>query len=430
MLKKRIEVLAVQWLRLFKLLVLWTVIGAVAGVVSGFSVSIFVRLLVEVSSYILSRWWGVWLLPLALPVAYHIGRHASGYGASIEQVIKAIHFNAGRIPPLVFFYQFVATLITIGFGGSAGKAGPGAQIGAASTSMVADGIGRLFPIGDNLRRWIVVLGVSGGFSAVFGTPIAGGLFALEVLYLNYFPYNMLYATLVSGYSAYRIAMFMGGPVIRLNVPVQVDLHLMMFAKLVFAGILFGIVARLFIEIKDEIYELMERIRNGYIRAFAGGLFVASVETLLSRGWAGLSLEGIRSALAGNVPSLIDPLGKAVLTSVTLASGGSGGLMTPLFYVGATFGGWLTYLLGGHPTFWAVLGFLAVAGAAANAPLAMVAMAVELFGQNVFVPAATVIFTAFMVLGPRSVYPSQIVKVVKDPYSMGDIGRVFGGERQR
>ncbi len=430
MLKRRIEVLTVQWTELFRLLVLWTVLGAVAGIVSGLAVSVFVRLLVEVSSYILDRWWGVWLLPLALPVAYHIGRSAAGYGASIEQVIKAIHFKAGRIPPLVFFYQFVATLITIGFGGSAGKAGPGAQIGAASTSLVADGIAKLFPLSDNLRRWIVVLGVSGGFSAVFGTPIAGGLFALEVLYLNYFPYNMLYATLVSGYSAYRIAMFMGGPVIRLNVPVQVDLHPVMFAKLVFAGILFGIVARLFVEVKDEVYELMGNIKNGYVRAVVAGLFVAVVETALGRGWAGLSLEGIRSALSGQLPNLIDPLGKAVLTSVTLAGGGSGGLMTPLFYVGATFGGWLTYILGGHPTFWAVLGFLAVAGAAANAPLAMVAMAVELFGQNVFVPAATVVFTAFMVLGPRSVYPSQIVKAVKDPYSMGDIGRVFGDRHQR
>ncbi|GEM_PF-2884822 len=438
---KRAKIYTHQLKYLFDWLIKWTVAGVVVGVITGVVVGGFLLTLYKTIDAMSGKPERLALLPFALTLSLFLSRKffPSARGASIEQVIKLIHKRNATINHIGFIIIFITTVLTIGFGGSAGKAGPAGYIGASLSALLGNftrsllkSIGIKMPSEDN--KWFIMLGISGAFATVFGTPVAGGLFALEVVYMNYFPYNMLYPSLISGYSALYVAKHLYNLTYihfpHINVPPMGPKVILL---VVVGGITFGILARLFIDFKDFTEETLARWHvSPYIKAFVGGVIIALLGALVGhQRWHGLGTETITAALNGEYIPLIDPLGKIVLTSLTLSVGGSGGLMTPLFFVGATSGNIIARLLGvPFVSFGAALGFAAVAGAAANAPLATMVMVSELFGANMILPAAMAVFIAFEIVGPRSIYPSQIVKVTKDVYRINTARHIMEEEENK
>jgi H+/Cl- antiporter ClcA len=128
---------------------------------------------------------------------------AKGHGT--EKVIEAIHKRAGRINPAVVPIKLIATIVTIACGGSAGKEGPCAQIGAGLSSIIAT----IFKFDDNDRRKLVICGISAGFAAVFGTPIAGAIFGVEVLFVGALLYDVLLPSFVAGIVGYQVSAGLG-----------------------------------------------------------------------------------------------------------------------------------------------------------------------------------------------------------------------------
>ena len=407
-------------------LIKWGILSIIVGMSTGTVVGAFLLILYKTIDMMSGKPERLLLLPFALTLSLFLSRKffPSARGASIEQVIKLIHSRDTTINPIGFIIIFIATVLTIGFGGSAGKAGPAGHIGASFSALLGKITRWLLKpfhitITDEDEKWFIILGISGAFATVFGTPVAGGLFALEVVYMNYFPYNMLYPSLIAGYSALYVAKslynltYIHFP--HISVPAMGPNVMLL---IVVGGVLFGMLARLFIDFKDFTEEILARWHvSPYIKAFVGGAVIALLGFLIGhQRWHGLGTDTIAAALQGKNIPYIDPLGKLVLTSLTLSVGGSGGLMTPLFFVGATSGNIIARLLGSQfVSFGAALGFAAVAGAAANAPLATMVMVSELFGSGMILPAAIAVFIAFEIVGPRSIYPSQIVKVSKDVY---------------
>ena len=351
-------------------------------------------------------------LPLGLMLTIWIIRtfdkNATGHGT--EKVIEAVHKEDGYINAKVIPVKLVATVITIFSGGSVGKEGPGAQIGGGAASFVAT----LLKFSKKDRKKIVICGISAGFASVFGTPIAGAIFGIEVLIVGVIMYDVLLPSFISGFAAFTTAQFFGVkyPYYDINFYRSINLDLTLIGQVVIAGIFFGIVSDSFITTVNKTQSLIGKIPyNRYLKAFVAGVIMVIVSLLMSDKYLGLGLNTINEALdphlliAGNI-HWYDFIVKTFFTSITLGVGGSGGIITPIFYVGATSGVAIGNVMGDNVALFAALGFVSVLAGTTNTPIASIIMAVELFGTNMANYAALSVVIAFLITGHRSVFHSQ------------------------
>jgi H+/Cl- antiporter ClcA len=349
-------------------------------------------------------------LPLALPVCVWIIRTfaADARGHGTEAVIAAVHQRSGRVDWLVAPVKLAATVVTLTFGGSVGKEGPAAQIGAALTSLFAD----VLRLCDEDRRRLVICGISAGFAAVFGTPVSGALFGIEVLYLGRIDYTVIFPALVAGIVGH-LACGVRPPFPTLQTFAdnsQVRTILITLA----AGALFGLIALLLIEALRFCERLLRRFEHHpYVLAAAGGSALVALYALVGDTYSGLGTDTINGVLSGTTPVMSGAfLLKILATSITLETGGSGGIVTPIFFIGATGGAALAPFFGVPTTLLAATGLVAVLAAAANTPIAAAVMAMELLPAPEGVYAALAASTAFLMVGHRSVYASQKIGLSK------------------
>ena len=345
------------------------------------------------------------LLPLALVVCVWLIRtfapSAKGHGT--EAVIAAIHQRSGKVDWLVAPIKLLATVVTLAFGGSVGKEGPCAQIGAAITSLFAD----VLRLKDEDRRRLVICGVGAGFAAVFGTPVSGALFGIEVLYLGRIEYPVLFPCLVAGIVAHLVC-GVSAPVPALHGDLSLLGHRTIVPLAIAFGAVFGLVALLLIETMRGLERLLRRFaRHPYLVAAAGGAGLALFYAAAGEQYAGLGVPVIEASLEGTARLFaLAFLFKIIATAVTLETGGSGGIVTPLFFIGAASGVALGHAAGLEPGVIAAFGFVSVLAAAANTPIAAAVMGMELLPPQLGVYAALCAGTAFLIVGHRSVYASQ------------------------
>ena len=408
----------------------WALLGAGAGVCVGFGTRGFLWVLSNSAAPTVWLTRGTfrpfWLLPIALPICVWLIRtfapDARGHGT--EAVIAAVHQRSGRVDWLIAPVKLAATVVTLAFGGSVGKEGPAAQIGAALTSLFAD----LLRLTDEDRRRLVICGISAGFAAVFGTPVSGALFGIEVLYLGRFDYSVIFPALVAGivghlacgvtppFSAVQDALAGIGPIKSVLISLA-------------SGALFGLIALVLIESLRALERAFRRFEaHPYVLAAAGGSLLVVLYLVVGDRYAGLGTDTINGVLAGTTSVIAAAfLFKILATAITLEVGGSGGIVTPIFFIGATSGAALAPLFGVPSGLLAAFGFVAVLAAAANTPLAAAVMAIELLPPSEGVYAALAAATAFLMVGHRSVYASQKLGFSKsaglDLTLGGDIGDV-------
>jgi H+/Cl- antiporter ClcA len=387
----------------------WAVLGAAAGVFVGAGTRVFLWSLGASSSLVsrlsLGRIPYTVFLPIALVACVWLIRRfaPSAKGHGTEAVIAAVHERSGRVDWPVAPIKLLATVVTLAFGGSVGKEGPCAQIGAAITSAAAD----LLRLSDEDRRRLVICGIAAGFAAVFGTPVSGALFGIEVLYLGRIEYPVLFPSLVAGIVAHLVC---GVPPV--TPPLHESFGVLRQSTLVpiclAFGALFGLMALLLIETMRAFERLLRRFEeHPYLLALGGGAALALFYALAGREYAGLGTETIAAALTGTARiALLAFAAKIFATSLTLESGGSGGIVTPIFFIGATGGAALASAMGLPAGAFAAFGLVSVLAAAANTPIAASVMAMELLPGTVGVYAALCAGTAYLIVGHRSVYASQ------------------------
>ena len=395
----------------------WALLGAVAGVCVGGGTRAFLWSLGAAAGLVDRIFWGwfrpTFLLPLALPLCVWLIRTfaptAKGHGT--EAVIAAIHTRSGKVDWLVAPIKLLATVLTLAFGGSVGKEGPCAQIGAAITSLLAD----VLRLDDKDRRRLVICGVGAGFAAVFGTPVSGALFGIEVLYLGRIEYPVLFPCLVAGIVAHLVC-GTSPPVPALHGDLSALGHRTMVPLTILFGAAFGLIALLLIESMRGCERLLRRLdRHPYWLAAGGGAALALFYLAAGEQYAGLGIPTIEASLAGTAKvAALAFLFKIVATTLTLETGGSGGIVTPLFFIGATGGYALAEATGVAPPVVAAFGFVSVLAAAANTPIAAAVMGMELLPHELGVYAALCAGTAFLMVGHRSVYASQKLRHVQVP----------------
>ncbi len=294
-------------------------------------------------------------------------------------------------------------------GGSVGKEGPSAQIGAGVASTIAD----ILRFSSDDRRKLVICGISGGFASVFGAPIAGAIFGVEVLLIGNMVYDVLLPSFISGLIAYKTALLIGIDYTYHPLNIVHGFSIAMFLKVIVMGILAGIVSSIFIETLRLMEYLSSQLSFGKKRrALTGGVILIILTLIFGTRYLSLGMSDINTAIRGGDIPLFAPLLKIIFTSITLSFGGSGGIVTPIFYVGSTFGNIVSHLFKISAREGAAIGMMALLSGATNTPIASTVMAIEMFGPQIAPLAAIANVISFLMTGHRSVYPSQILAMKK------------------
>ena len=398
-------------LRLGVHLVRWIVLGAASGALAGASSWLFLQGLDRVTRYRLGHGWLVYLLPLAglaVASAYHAfgGRSGQGNALLIDQIHDPTEWVPRRMAPLVL----VGTWVTHLFGGSAGREGTALQMSGG----LSDGLARVLRLDGDDRRLLLVAALAGGFGAVFGVPLAGAVFAMEVQSIGRVRYEAIVPALTAAVTGDLVVDGLGyhhAVLAKLDIPVDVWL----LARIALAGLAFGLAGAFFAELTHGVRAVAGRaVPWPPARAAAGGAGLIGLALLFGRQYLGLSLPLVDPALAGaHVGWWVFAL-KIVFTAVTLGCGFPGGEVTPLFVIGATLGGTLAPVLHLDPGALAAIGFVAVFAGAANVPLACTIMGAELFGGGTIVAMAVGCVVAYVFSSHRGIYATQRIDAAKGP----------------
>ncbi|HXY53040.1 MAG TPA: chloride channel protein [Nitrospirota bacterium] len=421
---------------LFISILKWLFLATCVGILVGLSTTVFLKLLGLGISLVTQYPYYYVLLPLALLLSALIVKvfapDAEGHGT--EKIIEAVHRYSGKMNAMVVPVKLVATIITIAFGGSAGKEGPAAQIGAALASTFSG----LLRFSDRDRKKLVICGISAGFASVFGTPIAGALFGVEVLFVGAMMYDVLLPSFVAGIVSYQVSSALGIAYFHEPVSIIPAFSSYFFFKICLAGLFFGLCSLLLIEMLGLLERTSHRLKiSKPLKGLFGGTALVILSLLFSSRYLGLGLETIKTSLDGGAIPGGAFLLKMLFTAITLSFGGSGGIVTPIFFVGATAGSSFGRALGFDPSLFAAVGMVGLLAGAANTPISASIMAIELFGPQIAPYAAVACVISFLMTGHRSVYPSQVLSLEKSSSlavakgsEMRDVGDIVFRPRQK
>lgn len=396
---------------LFISIIKWAILATMVGIIVGLATTVFLKLLGWSTNLIQSHQYYFLFLPLILflssLIVKYLAPDAEGHGT--EKVIEAVHKKWGKINLAVVPVKLVATVITLAGGGSAGKEGPCAQIGAGLASGLAD----ILKLNKEDRKKIVICGISAGFATVFGTPVAGALFAVEVLVLGKVLQDVLFPTLVSAILGCQVAKYLGITYFHQNIYLPNAFSQIFFIQVLISGIFFGLVAFLLIEML-KLFEKLSHKMNIWkpFKGLIGGVILIALTFISSPGYLGLGVNTLESTLEGSPVPALAFLWKILFTSTTLSMGGSGGILTPIFFIGSTSGSTFAQILHLDLGTFAAIGMVALLAGTTNTPIASAVMAIEMFGPQISPYAAIACVVSFIASGHRSVYPSQILGATK------------------
>lgn len=388
----------------------WIFICALIGVFSGSASAFFLVSLEWVTQFREHHNWIIWLLPvggLAIGLLYH--HYGSDAVKGNNLLLKEYEKPQKTIPIKMAPMVLIGTLITHLFGGSAGREGTAVQMSGA----IADQFKKPFNLNDSDRKTLIILGISAGFASVFGTPLAGALFALEVLYFSKISYRSIILSFLTAYIAYFTVEFWHVKHTHYHIPIVPELTIINFLWIIVAGVLFGLTAMLFSRSTHLWGKLFStNIKRAPLRPFIGGLILVVAFYLIGTSkYIGLGVPIIVESFS-TPNQWYDFLLKILFTGFTLGAGFKGGEVTPLFFIGATLGSALSLIIPLPIALLAGMGFVAVFSGATHTPIACTVMGMELFGiqGGAFIAIACVI--AYYSSGLIGIYNSQIVKGAK------------------
>lgn len=399
----------------FSLLMKWIFICLAIGFLSGTSSAVFLLSLDFVSQVRNTFPWIYLLLPLGgilIGYMYFKGPKEASFGNNT--ILDAFKNNSSKLSILMAPMVYLGTLITHVLGGSAGREGTAVQMSTA----IADQFSKFINFNSDDRKILLCIGISGGFASVFGTPLAGAIFALEILTFQKFPLKFILPSFITAFvahyscveiysiehSSYHV--FSNTPVTFYNL-----------VLIVCASISFGFAARIFAFFANLFSKIAKQtVQNSIFRPVVGGIILVILYSCFnSTEFYGLGLSGIEKSFFIPLRDM-DFLVKLLLTTFTLSFGFKGGEVTPLFYIGATLGNYLFQWIPLPLDLLAAMGFIAVFAGATHSLIASSVMAFELFGASQIHYFVLACMIAHLFSGHEGIYSSQdsMMQKVKVP----------------
>ena len=386
----------------------WLAIYLIVGGMVGSATAFFLQTLDYVTLLRTNHIWVVYFLPIAgllIGLLYYYYGDAANKGNNL--LIETHHsLQNGETPKQIPFKMapmvFLSTLLTHIAGGSAGREGTAVQMGGA----IADHFTGLFKLNAADRKTILIIGISSGFAAVFGTPLAGAFFAIEILSITNTKKNQLAVSLFVAYIAHYSCLAWQVKHTIYSIPIIPEISLTTLAWAIFAGILFGLTALAFTSTGKLFENIFNKIKFAPLRPFIGGIIIALFIVLFnSTKFIGLGIPSIQDAFINNAGQF-DFAIKLILTSFTLSAGFKGGEVTPLFFIGATLGNLLIWFIPLPMALLAGMGFVAVFSGATNCVFASIALGLELFGMKAGVYVGLASVAAYFTSGPNGIYSAK------------------------
>ena len=385
-----------------KQLVVWILIALSSGAIIGSIVAFFLASLNFVTDFRTDHQWIILGLPLTgLLIGYSYYKWGGSASRGNLLLIESLRDPKVSIPFKMSGMILFSTLLTHLFGGSAGREGTAVQIGGALTAQW----NRLKQFSVTEQRLLIYMGIAAGFSAVFGTPIAGTIFALELVFIRNYSFKAVIPCLLSAYVAYYTCELWGITHTHYALDLSVHYSLRTIGWIVIASCLFGLTVRLFVYCNSFWKMLFEKITFTPLRPMIGGSCIALVIVLTGAyEYSGLGIPTIqKSFLQIAAPETF--ILKLLLTTLTISAGFKGGEVTPLFFIGATLGSALSALFPIPTELLAGIGFVAIFTGASKTPIACTVMGMELFGIEYGVFLALGCITAYYISGKKGIYTS-------------------------
>ena len=388
----------------------WLYVGIVVGVLVGGVCAVFGHILVFANALRAQHPWILYTLPLgglAIVALYRGCRNTSDKGTNT--VVASIQESTDiplRMAPLIF----VATTITQLCGGSAGREGAALQLGGS----IANRLGKWWKLKEESQRAIIMCGMSAGFSALFGTPLAAAVFSMEVVSVGIMHYAAIVPCVTASLTAHFVAEFMKVPpeVFPLtNLPAMTPLGM---GKVILLAAVVGGVSILFCLLLHKAEHLYERFfKNQYLRiAVAGCILVALTLALGTDVYLGSGMGVIEHIFHGEGAKWYDFALKMLFTAVTLGAGFKGGEIVPSFTIGAALGWAMAGILGLPGELAAACGMVGLFCGVTNSPITSLLIAFELFGFAGMPYYLVSIAVSFMISGRHSLYHKQRIVLSK------------------
>lgn len=383
----------------------WCIFASIVGLVVGGFSTLFAYCLRQVTDFQALHPEMILFLPAAgvfIVFLYGIFQYKNDKGTNM--VLSTIHAETElpfRMAPLIF----ISTIITHLFGGSAGREGAALQLGGS----IGNQLGRWFRFDDRDRRIVVMCGMSAAFSAIFGTPVAASIFAMEVVSVGIMYYAALVPCVFASLIASKVATDMGINPSLFTIQDIPDLHLIPSAKVILLALCCAGLSVLFCMVLHSLGDLYRaKLKNPYIRIIVSSCIIVVLTILLhTKDYMGAGVPVIERAIKGEVrPEAF--LLKIIFTALTLEAGFKGGEIVPSFYVGATFGCLFGQILGISPSLCAAVGMVAVFCGVTNCPVSSLLIAFELFGYEAVPYFMLAISVSYLMSGYYGLYHDQTI----------------------
>lgn len=306
-----------------------------------------------------------------------------------------------KVAPLIF----IDTVLTHLFGGSAGREGAALQLGGSIGSF----IGKILKSNRINRKILTLCGMSAAFSALFGTPLAAAIFALEVVNVGSVYYSALVPCCLSSIIAHLVALELNVAPELFNVTGIPELGALSIGKVILLALLCAVVSIFFCKMLHLAkYVLTKYLKNPFLRIFIGGTLIVLLTLIIgSRDYLGAGMHIIEDCITGGMsPIAYAFLLKMIFTAITLGSGFCGGEIVPSFFIGATFGAVVGPLLGLDVSFAAAIGMLCVFCGVTNCPISTLIISFELFGFTGAALFFIAISVSYLISGRESLYSTQ------------------------